>query len=241
MKSEIQQFQRELNQSSGAKSALEDRSFLPEVISEFEVGYCPAYAGYDFDLLNGRIVLPIYDVYDNWIAFCGRKVDAYSKDVKNYYQQKTNKFEGLNKFFKWKTSKWINTPYQKSHHLYNLNKAKKHIFASNYCIVVEGYFDVMRLHQLGYKNVVALCGTSLSERHCELIYRYCNKVLIMLDGDEAGKIATQKSLIKVRNNGLFANIAELPEGQDPDDLTKETLEFINSQITEAEEEIYIKL
>jgi len=200
MIAQIEQFQRELTLSSNAKTVLEDRNFLPDTLVRFQVGFCPAYAGYDFDLLNGRIVL-----------------------------------------LKWKVTKWVNTPYQKANHLFNLHRAKKSIFEKGYCIIVEGYFDVMRLSQLGFDNVVALSGTSLTETQCELIFRYCNKVLIMLDGDDAGKNATNKTMDRVRQNNIFANVVELPDNLDPDDLDEETMKIINSEITNSDEELYIKL
>lgn len=241
MKAQIEQFQRELTLSSSAKQVLGDRNFLPDTLNEFEVGFCPAYAGYEFDLLNGRIVLPIYDAYNNWIGFAGRKVDSYSTTVKEYYQLKSTNLQGLDRFLKWKVTKWINTPYQKANHLFNLNRAKKYIYDAGYCIIVEGYYDVMRLHQLGFKNVVALSGTSLTETQCNLIFRYCNKVLIMLDGDDAGKNATNKTMDRVRQNNIFANIVELPDNLDPDDLDEETMKIINSEVINSEEELYIKL
>ena len=241
MIAQIEQFQRELTLSSNAKTVLEDRNFLPDTLERFQVGFCPAYAGYDFDLLNGRIVLPIHDTYGNWIGFAGRKVDYYSTTVKDYYQLKTSNLQGLDRFLKWKVTKWVNTPYQKANHLFNLHRAKKSIFEKGYCIIVEGYFDVMRLSQLGFDNVVALSGKSLTETQCELIFRYCNKVLIMLDGDDAGKNATNKTMDRVRQNNIFANVVELPDNLDPDDLDEETMKIINSEITNSDEELYIKL
>jgi DNA primase len=241
MKAQIELFQRELKLSSSAKTALGDRNFLPETLETFQVGFCPAFAGYDFDLMNGRIVVPIYDAYDNWLGFAGRKIDYYSTQVKEYYQLKTSNLQGLDRFMKWKVSKWINSPYQKANHLFNLNRAKKHIYEVGYCIIVEGYFDVMRLHQLGFKNVVALSGTSLTETQCNLIYRYCNKVLIMLDGDDAGKNATNKTMERARQNSIFANVVELPNSLDPDDLDEETMKIIDTEIINSVEELYIKL
>lgn len=241
MKTQIEQFVRELSLSSIAQAAIEDRHFSKKTIQRFELGLCPAVAGYDFDLLNGRLVLPIYDAYGNWIAFAGRRIDKMSTAVKDYYQQKSSDLAGLEKFLQWKTSKWLNTPYAKSHHLFNLNSAKRSIFDKDYCFVVEGYYDVMRLSEHGFNNVVALSGTSLSERQCELIRRYCDKIVLLLDGDDAGRTATNKSSVRARQMNLFANIIELPESQDPDDLDAETLTIIEKEIMNASEELYIKL
>lgn len=241
MSCQTEQFQRELDLSFYAKKHLEERSFNFDIIKKFNIGFCPASSSYSFDLLNGRVVVPIKDVYGNEIAYAGRRIDEYSTQVKNFYQSKTNNLNGLDKFVKWKQSKWINTPYKKSDHLFNLNIAKKTIFENNMCIIVEGYFDAIYLNSLGFENSVAICGTSLTERHCELLFRYCNAVVLILDGDEAGRKATISSVHKARLNGLFANVVELPENYDPDNLAIEQLSLIMKEIKNSEEELYIKL
>jgi DNA primase len=241
MKNQIEQFQRELKLSSQALKALEERNFSQETIQTFQIGFCPAFGGFEFDLLNGRVVLPLHNAYNEVIAFAGRRVDYYGVQVKDYYKHKTDSLQGLEKYSKWKSSKWINTPYSKSSNLFNLNRAKQPIFEMGYCIIVEGYFDVMRLHELGFPNALALCGTSISDVQCNLISRYCNKVLIMLDGDEAGEIATEKSSIKTRQNNLFTNIAKLPLNFDPDNLDRTTLKLIHHELTNSDKELYIKL
>jgi DNA primase len=241
MNNQIEQFRRELALSSGGKKHLEERGFTQETLDQFKIGYCPACSNYGFDLLNGRIVLPIEDVYGEFLAFAGRRLDHYSTDVKNYYQNKTDNYHGLDKFLKWKTSKWINTPYSKSSHLFNLNRAKKKITEYGFCFLVEGYYDVMRLYELGFENTVALCGTSLTNRQCDLIYRYCETIVVMLDGDDAGKTATNRTVTRARSKRIYANIIELPDNMDPDDLTKEDMQAIFDEVVQAEEEIYIKL
>ena len=238
---QAEQFQRELILSLTATKHLRDRNFTEETIKKFDVGFCPVYTSYHFDLLAGRVIVPIYDVYGNQVAFAGRKLESYGSEVNKCYQSRTSKLVGLNKFLKWKTSKWINTPYKKADHLYNLNNAKEYIYKLGFCVIVEGYYDVMRLHQLGFKNVVALCGTSLTDRQCELIYRYCDKILLMLDGDNAGKEATNKAIDKARRKNIFANVVDLPENIDPDDLDEDTLECIYAEMAKAEEEVYIKI
>lgn len=241
VKTQIEQFKRELSLSDKGKQFLEDRLFNSETVDFFNIGFCPPTSSYHFDLLNGRIIVPIYDTYGNPVAFGGRKIEAYEEQVLRFYQNKSSDLQGMEKTLKWKNSKWLNTPYTKSNFLFNLNNAKKHIFDSNLCIVVEGYFDVMRLHQLGFYNCVALCGTSLTVRHCEIIQRYCNQILIMLDGDDAGRTATNKSVTKARSKGLFAHLVDMPNGLDPDDLSQETIEIIIKEINKANEEVYVKL
>lgn len=241
MTPQVEQFTRELNLSNKTQTYLEKRFGSLVFVNEFNIGFCPASSSYGFDLINGRIIVPIYDVYNNLVAFAGRRMDDYSTDVKNYYKSNTNNFEALQKFLKWKASKWINTPYKKSDHLYNLNNAKKYIFESGFCYVVEGYFDVLHLYSLGIKNVVAICSTNLSDHHCELIYRYCNKIAIMLDGDSCGQIATEKATLRARSKGLFVYIIQLPINSDPDELNIDQLNFINEQIKQSEEELLIKI
>jgi DNA primase len=241
MKNQIEQFQRELSLSPYAQQAIGERNFSQDTIQTFQIGFCPAFEGFEFDLLNGRVVLPLHDAYNEVIAFAGRRIDHYSIQVKDYYKHKTNSLQGLEKYSKWKSSKWINTPYTKSSHLFNLNRAKKHIYEIGYCILVEGYYDVMRLHELGFPNTLALCGTSISETQCNLISRYCNKVLIMLDGDDAGQMAAEKNSIKTRQNNLFTNIAKLPLHFDPDNLDQNTLKLIHHELTISDKELYIKL
>lgn len=238
---QIIQFQRELSLSSSAKKHLQERNFSIETIEEFCVGFCPSCSSYSFDLLNGRVIVPIFDVYGDFIAYSGRKIQEYSTEVKEFYQSKTNNFQGLDRFLKWKTSKWINTPYLKSNHLFNLNNAKKFAVEKNYCFIVEGYYDVMRLWELGFKNVIGLCGTTLTNTQCDLLYRYCDHLIIMLDGDDAGKTATNRVVNKARSKRLYCSIVDIPSNLDPDDLTKETLEFISKEIENSDEELYIKL
>lgn len=241
MDSQVEQFTRELHLSSEAQKTLEERSFDEQDKKFFNLGVCPCTSSFSFDLLNGRLVVPIFDVNNFLVAFAGRRLDFYSTCVKNYFQQQSDKLNGLEKFVKWKSSKWINTPYKKADHLFNLNNAKKYIFDQNLCFVVEGYFDVMHLHKKGYKNCVALCGTSLSEKHCELLFRYCNRVVFILDGDDSGRAASYNSMKKARKNNLFASVVELPDKQDPDDLSDEQLNFIYNQVINSEEEMYIQL
>jgi DNA primase len=241
MNHQTEQFQRELNLSLTTQEYIKERSFYSDTIEKFCVGFCPATSSYGFNLLNGRLVVPIQDTYGNEVAYAGRRIDDYGTQVKDFYQLKTNKFTGLEKFLKWKQSKWINTPYKKSEYLFNLNRAKKKIYENNLCIIVEGYFDVMHLDQLGFENAVALCGTSLSDKQCELIFRYCDAVVVILDGDEAGRKATINSVHKARNNGLYAHVVGLEEGIDPDDLELDQINFIISEIKNSQEELYITL
>jgi DNA primase len=239
--SQIDQFKRELDLSNISKKEIFDRSFLQEDIDEFLIGLCPPTSNYSFDLLNGRIVVPIFDVYGNHIAFAGRRLDHYSTNVKDFYIYKYGKLAGIERFFKWKTSKWINTPYKKSDHLFNLNKSKRFIFDKNFSFLVEGYYDVIHMNKFKHNNVVGLCGTSISDRQCELLFRYTKNLVIMLDGDNAGQMASYTSMLKSRNNNLFTHVVQLPDNKDPDDLDNDAFNFIVEQVKNAKEELLITL
>ncbi len=241
MNNQVEQFKLDLKSASKAQDYIVERFGSLGLDNLFNIGFCPPSSSYGFDLINGRIVIPIYDVYGNYIAFAGRRIDDYSSSVKNFYKLKSDNLEAIQKFLKWKSSKWLNTPYKKRDNLYNLNNAKKYIFEKGYCFVVEGYFDVIHLHNIGFKNVVGLGGVVLSDRHCELIYRYCNKIVIMLDGDNSGQTATRKSQIKANEHNIFTNIVELPKDTDPDSLTVDKLNFIDKMVSESDEELIIKI
>jgi|APCry1669189440_1035222.scaffolds.fasta_scaffold02684_2 DNA primase len=241
MNAQVDQFIRELHLSSESKKFLEERCISLTDQKIFDIGFCPPSSGFSFDFLNGRVIVPIYDSYNNLVAFAGRKVEAYSNFVMNYYKYKYDDLQGLERFMKWKTSKWINTPYNKKDHLFNLNRAKKSIFNNNFCFIVEGYFDVIHLNNLGFDNVVALCGTALSERHCDLLFRYCKNIVLLFDGDQAGQTASYNSMLKARKNHLFTHVVELENNTDPDNLSTGELNFIKDQVTNTSEELYIKL
>lgn len=237
---QIKQFERELSLSNEAQKVLNERLNNQSIIKEFNLGFCPPTSSFEFNLLNGRLIVPIYDTYGSPIALAGRKIDYYNSAVKDFYKKETDSFKGVEKYLKWRSSKWINTPYKKANYLYNLNNAKKSIYENNFAIIVEGYFDVIHLYSLGFHNVVALCGTNLSSKQCELLFRYCDKIVLVLDGDTAGKIYSEKNINQAHNNNLFVSCVELPENCDPDDLNYDQVNFIKNEIINNEEEILIK-
>ena len=105
---------------------------------------------------------------------------------------------------------------EQSKHLFNLDKAKNEIRKANLVYIVEGYFDAIILSQQGIKNVVATCGTALSEHHLALLYRYCENIVLMLDGDNAGMLASEKMLEKIKSNEMTGYRLVLPDNYDPD-------------------------
>lgn len=120
--------------------------------------------------------------------------------------------------------KYLNSPgtilYNKSRILFNLDKAKQSISRKQFVLLVEGYMDVLMLHQHGIENVVASSGTSLSEEHAALLKRYTPEVVIVFDGDASGIQAAQRGLHRLIGEGLRVRIALVPKGDDPDSFVK---------------------
>ena len=189
-------------------------------IKEMQIGYCPPYSNYRFFLLKGRIVLPIKDVHGSIVAFAGRIFEPMRDTTeKVYIDMFPKKPQNAQEIFDtWERAKWINEVYPKSRHLFNLYYAKESIRELGYAIIVEGYMDALVLYSQGVKNVVALCGTALSEKHIALLRRYCKKVVLFLDGDEAGKKSAKKMLPELQEFGMSCHVVFPPENEDPDEL-----------------------
>ena len=121
--------------------------------------------------------------------------------------------------------KYLNSPgtdlYNKSRILYNLDKARQSIARKKSAILVEGYMDVLMLHQHGIENVIATSGTSLSKEHGELLKRYTPEVVIVFDGDAAGLQAAQRGLNRLIAEEIRVRVALMPKGDDPDSFVKE--------------------
>ena len=121
--------------------------------------------------------------------------------------------------------KYLNSPgtvlYNKSDILFNLDKAKQSISRKRTALLVEGYMDVLMLHQHGIENVIASSGTSLSENHASLLKRYASDVVIVFDGDSSGLQAAQRGLETLIAEEIRVRIALMPSGDDPDSFVKE--------------------
>ena len=120
--------------------------------------------------------------------------------------------------------KYLNSPgtvlYNKSDILFNLDKAKQSISRKQTALLVEGYMDVLMLHQHGIENVIASSGTSLSENHASLLKRYTSEVVIVFDGDASGLQAAQRGLERLIAEEIHVRIALMPSGDDPDSFVK---------------------
>lgn len=184
-----------------------------------------------YDRFRNRVMFPVFDVRGRVIGFGGRVLD----DSK---------------------PKYLNSPetmiFQKGINLYGLNFAIKNRMQEEYIIIVEGYMDLIALHQYGICNTVASLGTALTVNQARLLKRYVNKVIISYDADLAGQTATLRGLEILRNAGFDVKVLTVPEGKDPDEfvrnngreaflrLAKDSLPLIEYKIKRASEGIDLK-
>lgn len=170
------------------------------------------------DRFFDRVVFPIHSVSGRIIAFGARTL-------------RTDKT----------VAKYVNSPetdiYVKSKSLYGIYFAKNEISRKDKCILVEGYLDVLSMHQLGITNVVASSGTSLTVEQVRLIKKFTDNVTIIYDGDGAGIHAALRGIGLVLKEGMNVKVVLLPEGQDPDDFAKShTLDQVNDYISGHEQD-----
>lgn len=230
-----------LQKNSGAINYLLRRGLSREIIKSFGIGYSldswdglkkymnsKGYSvelieaagfiikrekkeGY-YDRFRNRVMFPIIDLKGNVLAFGGRVLD----DSK---------------------PKYLNTPdtavYNKGNNIFALNFAKEIPGLKN-IIVVEGYMDVISLHQYGIKNAVASLGTAFTVQQAKLLKRYANEIIIAYDSDTAGQKATLKGLSILENEGCIVKVLTLPKGMDPDEFVrKEGQDAFNSLLDES--------
>lgn len=178
-----------------AKKAAAD-GFNPKLVDK--TGLCfTTEDGRQLDRFWGRVIFPVHTVSGKVVAFGGRVMQNNPK-----------------------VGKYINSPeseiYHKSDHLYGIYFAKQAIIQKDFCIMVEGYLDVISLHQAGIKNVVASSGTSLTIEQIRLVHRFTNNMLLLYDGDKAGIKASLRGIDMLLREGLNIKVALLPDGEDPD-------------------------
>lgn len=165
------------------------------------------------DLFRNRLIFTISDPHGRPIAFGGRVLDN-------------------------SLPKYINSPespiYRKGEVLFGIDLARQAMREQNAAIVVEGYFDHLALFQAGIRNVVATCGTAMTEGHLKLLQRYATKVYTLFDSDSAGKKATFRAMDLMLGEGLPVSVIELPAGEDPDSfLRKESREAFDARVAKA--------
>jgi DNA primase len=224
-------------------SYFHERGFTTDTVAKFQLGFSPekrtalaeaaTAKGYKseyleatglcikrddgglFDRFAGRVMFPIHNVSGRVIAFGGRTL-------------KTDK----------KVAKYVNSPespiYHKSNVLYGIYFAKNKIVSNDNCLMVEGYTDVISMHQAGIENVVSSSGTSLTVEQIRLIKRYTKNITILYDGDAAGIKASFRGIDLVLEEGMNVKVVLFPEGDDPDSFSKkvggeELQEFIRKE------------
>ena len=154
-----------------------------------------------FDRFKGRVMFPIHSMSGRVTGFGGR--------ILKQDQQ---------------AAKYLNSPesevYQKSKVLYGLFQAKQHIAKESNCYLVEGYTDVIQMHQSGIQNVVSSSGTALTPDQVRLIRRLTNKITILFDGDAAGLRAALRGVDVILEAGMHVSVCTFPEGEDPDSFVR---------------------
>ena len=205
-------------------SYFKEREFSKDTIDKFQLGYSlnksnkfseeALTKGYKLDFLEktgltivkdkenidrfkGRVIFPILSMSGRVLGFGGRTLKS-SKNI----------------------AKYINSPesliYNKSKVLYGIFQAKQSIAKEDNCYLVEGYTDVIKLHQKGIKNVVASSGTALTENQIRLVSRLTKNVTVLFDGDSAGSRAALRGIDIILEQGMNVKICNLPDGEDPD-------------------------
>lgn len=234
-------FSKMLNESQEGKNIglayFQERGFTSESIDKFHLGYSPDQwdaltkaalnSGFQeeflissgltiqkgkklFDRFKGRVMFPIHSMSGRVMGFGGRilKQDKQS-------------------------AKYVNSPesevYQKSKVLYGLYQAKQHIAKESNCYLVEGYTDVIQMHQAGIQNVVSSSGTALTSDQVRLVRRLTNTITLLFDGDAAGLRAAMRGVDIILEAGMQVSICTFPEGEDPDSFVR------NHQLTEVKQ------
>lgn len=210
---------------------LRGRGFRDDIIKKFQLGYstdshdalakAAIQKGYKADYLVktglcyrkddgslrdrfcGRVIFPVHTLSGKVVAFGGRVLSSQTKNVQ---------------------MKYVNSPeseiYHKSKELYGIYFAKQAIVRQDRCFLVEGYTDVISMHQSGVENVVASSGTALTPEQIRLIHRFTNNITVLYDGDMAGIKASLRGIDMLLEEGMNVKICLLPDGDDPDSFAR---------------------
>lgn len=232
----MQYFQQVINTHPDGKAIglqyLRSRGFRDDIIEKFKLGFALAdrsalsstarRQGYQEEFLvktglcyrkestsdlvdryAGRVIFPWINVSGKVCAFGGRLLDSRTKGVQQ---------------------KYVNSPesdiYHKDHELYGLYWAKKQIVKEDKVYMVEGYTDVISMHQCGIENVVANSGTALSIHQIRLLHRFTSNIVLLYDGDEAGIHAAMRGTDMLLSEGMNIKVLLFPDGDDPDSFAK---------------------
>lgn len=192
---------------------IETHGYDPESFVRTGLLYPPTEGHERADRYHERVIFPIRNVGGRIVGFGGRTMRKGDK-----------------------LAKYINSPesaiYDKSRELYGLYQAKQAIARLDQSIIVEGYLDVIAMHQIGIENVVATSGTALTESQIQLLRRFSRNVLVLFDGDEAGVKAALRSVDMLLAEGMQIKLLILPDGEDPD-------EFVSKRSRSEVEEYFV--
>lgn len=210
---------------SEAKKYMLSRNFSDEIVDNFGIGYALAglyeafkeqaivsdgealgllrknSQGNYYDFFKGRIIFPISDKYGHCVGFGGRILTNDKKQPKYINSAESDLFD-------------------KSNLLYGFHLARNTIANTGEVYLVEGYTDVMRMHQIGFTNTIATLGTALTPQHLAQLKKLCRKVIIFRDSDSAGRTAAERDLQLILQAGLFAELVVFPseDKEDPDSI-----------------------
>ena len=167
------------------------------------------------DRFRGRVIFPVHTLSGKVVAFGGRVLRKGEK-----------------------TAKYVNSPeseiYHKSNELYGLFFAKQAIVKQDKCFLVEGYMDVIGMHQVGVENVVASSGTALTQGQIRLIHRFTENITVLYDGDAAGIKAALRGIDMLIEEGMNVKVVLLPDGEDPDSFARRGATAFDTYIRENE-------
>jgi len=190
-----------LNKRDALASEAHRKGYKDEYL--IKTGLCIENERGVYDRFAGRAIFPWLNVSGKVVAFGGRKLDAATKGVQQ---------------------KYVNSPdseiYHKERELYGIYQAKKAIVKEECVYMVEGYTDVIAMHQCGLENVVANSGTALSVYQIRLLHRFTQTIVLLYDGDEAGIHAALRGTDMLLQEGMEVKVLLLPDGDDPDSFAR---------------------
>lgn len=211
-------------------SYFKERGFSEEIIRKFELGYAPSGKQ---NLVNDAIANQYQEIYLEKSGLAKRDndnnlIDRFRDRVMfpiHSVSGKTLGFGGRTLTTNTKAPKYLNSPetevYNKSQILYGIYQAKEGMRKKDECLMVEGYTDVLSLHQAGIDNVVASSGTSLTDDHFKLVKKFASSLVFMFDSDQAGVNASMKAIDLALSHQLKVKVIHLPEGEDPDTFAQQ--------------------
>lgn len=167
------------------------------------------------DRFWGRVIFPIHTVSGKVVGFGGRVLDQATKGVNMKYQNSPE-----------------SSIYSKKKELYGLFQAKQAIVKNDLCFLVEGYTDVISMHQMGVEHVVSSSGTALTQQQIQMIHRFTENITVLYDGDAAGIKASERGIDMLLAEGMNVKLLLLPDGDDPDSFARNR--------TAAEYQAYLK-